>query len=308
MKKEKRYFSYKNWYLNVWDWHELYYELYGNPKWIPVLFLHGWPGGWFRESEKDFFDEDKYNVLFYDQRWASKSRPFWSIKNNTTWDLVSDINKLLDYLGFKNVYVFWWSWWSTLALVYAINNSNRVLGMVIRGIFLSNKYSIDHYLKWWVKEFYPEVWQRFISLVPAWEDPLEYYLENMNSEDKEIKSKFLYEWSRYEMSIFSINKIDNVDDILDTFSYESMSILEAYYLKNNCFLEEDYILNNTNKIKDKKISIVHWRFDFICPPLQAFILHSKLGNSKLNITNAGHSSLDEENKKMLISELNRITK
>jgi proline iminopeptidase len=79
----------------------------------------------------------------------------------------------------------------------------------------------------------------------------------MNSEDKEIKSKFLYEWSRYEMSIFSINKIDNVDDILDTFSYESMSILEAYYLKNNCFLEEDYILNNTNKIKDKKISIVH---------------------------------------------------
>jgi proline iminopeptidase len=132
--------SYKNGYINVSDDHSLYFELYGNPKGIPVLFLHGGPGAGFSDKDKQFFDKRRYNVIFLDQRGSSRSKPFGSIENNTTQDIVSDINKVLDYLNFDKVYVFGGSWGSSLALVYAISHPKRVLGLILRGIWLANKY------------------------------------------------------------------------------------------------------------------------------------------------------------------------
>lgn len=308
MPNNKNVKSYKNGFINVSDGYKLYYELYGNPKGIPVLFLHGGPGAGFSDKDKQFFDKRRYNVIFFDQRGSSRSKPFGSIKNNTTQDLVEDIDRVLNYLNFKNVYIFGGSWGSTLALVYAIYNPKRVKGLILRGIFLANKYSLNHYINGGIKEFFPDVWNRFVSLVKKGEKPANYYLKRILSKNKKISEKFAYEWAYYEMSFYTINKVSNPDKILQTFSYRSLAILEAHYIINNCFLSEDYIIKNINKIKHIKTSIVQGRYDFICPPIQAFRLHSKLNNSKLNIVSAGHSSSDEEIKKALKTELKRIAK
>lgn len=307
MEANKNVQSYQTAYVDVSDGYKLYYELYGNPKGIPVLFLHGGPGAGFGDKDKQFFDKEKYNVIFFDQRGASRSKPFGSIKNNTTQDLVEDINKILDYLNFDKVYIFGGSWGSTLALVYAIHHPKRVSGLILRGIWLANKYGLEHYIGGGIKEFFPDVWDRFIKLVKEGENPVDYYLEKMLSQDKKTSDKFAYEWAYYEMSFYTINKISNTEEVLKTFSHKSLAILEAHYIKNRCFIPEDYIINNTDKIKDIKTSIVQGRYDFICPPIQAFRLQSKLNNSKLNIVNSGHSAGDEETKKALIAELKRIT-
>ena len=299
--------SYKSGYIDVSDGHSLYFELYGNPKGIPVLFLHGGPGAGFSEKDKQFFNKRIYNVIFFDQRGSSRSKPFGSIENNTTQDLVYDINKVLDYLGFDRIFVFGGSWGSSLALVYAIYHPDRVKGLILRGIWLANKYGLEHYINGGIKEFFPDVWDRFAKLVPEGENPVNYYLDKMLSDDKKVSDKYAYEWAYYEMSFYTINKIADPDEIVKTFSYKSLAILEAYYIKNNCFLSEDFIMNNVDKIKNIDVSIVHGRYDFICPPSQAFRLNSRLNKSSLNITNAGHSSSDIENKKTLISELRRIT-
>jgi len=299
--------AYEQGYFDVSNDHSLYFELYGNPRGIPVLFLHGGPGAGFSDKDKKFFNKRRYNVIFFDQRGTSRSKPFGSVENNTTQDLIGDINKILDDLGFDKVYVFGGSWGSTLALVYAIHSPERVLGLVLRGIWLANKYALEHYINGGIKEFFPDVWDRFAKLVPEGENPVNYYLDQMLSSDQKVSDKYAYEWAYYEMSFYTINKIADPKDSLNTLSFKSMAILEAYYIKNNCFIPEDYIMNNIDKIAHIKTAIVQGRYDFICPPNQAFRLHSKLSDSKLNIMNAGHSSSDIENKKALISELKRIT-
>ncbi len=300
--------AYKSGHIDVTDGHSLYFELYGNPKGIPVLFLHGGPGAGFSDSDKQFFNKRLYNVLFFDQRGASRSKPFGSIEHNTTQDLLHDIDYILDYLHFDKVYVFGGSWGSSLALVYAIHNPKRVLGMVLRGIWLANKYGLDHYMNGGIKEFFPDVWERFKRLVPTGKNPVSYYLSKMLSDDKKESDRYAYEWAYYELSFYTINKITDTAELLKTLSYKSMAILEAHYIHNKCFLSEDFIMKNIDKITHIKTAIVQGRYDFICPPAQAFRLHAGLKNAKLNITNAGHSSSDADNKRTLIRELKRITK
>jgi len=299
--------SYETGYIDVSDGHQLYYELYGNPKGIPVIYLHGGPGAGFGDKSKVFFDKRRYNVIFFDQRGSSRSKPFGSIINNTTQDLVKDINVILDKLNFKKVYIFGGSWGSTLALVYAIQFPERVSGLILRGIWLANKYGLEHYIGGGIKEFFPDVWERFANLVPEGEHPVKYYLKQMLSDDKKISDKFAYEWANYEMSFYTINKITDTEEMLQTFAYKSLAILEAHFIANNCFIPEDYIMKNVDKLKDIPVTIVQGRYDFICPPIQAFRLHSGLNNSTLTITNAGHSATDEETKKALKAELRCIT-
>jgi proline iminopeptidase len=139
------------------------------------------------------------------------------------------------------------------------------------------------------------------------ENPANYYLKQMLTADKETSDKYAYEWAYYEMSFYTIRKIENTEEILNTFSYKSLAILEAHFIANYCFLPENFILNNIDKIKNIKTTIVHGRFDFICPPVMAFQLQAALNNSQLNIMNAGHSGYDPENFKALKREMKRIT-
>jgi len=296
-------------YFKVSEIHNLHYEVCGNPNSEAILFVHGGPGAGFSQEDKRFFNFDKHKVIFFDQRGASKSIPFGSIIENTTQDLVDDINKLLDFLEIDKVILFGGSWGTTLGLVYAIQNPARVKKLLLRGIFLGNKESINHYLNGGIEKQFPYTWKRFSENVPKETEIsiAEYYLEKMINGSEEEKRHFSYEWAFYEISIFKNNiSKEEVVDILEKFPYQSLSIMEAYYLTNNCFIDEDYIYKNIHRISDIPTSIIHGKQDAICPSKFAIELNSKLVNSELFIVEGGHSDSEPEIEKKLIEVINRI--
>lgn len=296
-------FQTKTGFLNVSETHKLYYEVCGNPLGETILFLHGGPGAGFSDEDKRFFNFEKQQVIFFDQRGASKSLPFGSIEENTTQDLVSDINKLLDSLEVDKFVIFGGSWGSTLGLVYSIQFPYRVKGLLLRGVFIVDKESIDHFLNGGVAKEFPEVWKRFSENVPK-ESKLsiiEYYKNKMLNGTDEEKKHFSYEWAFYEISIFKKGIQQNeVEAIISQFPYESLSIMETHYLSNGCFLKENYILDNIKQIETIPIKIVHGKDDAICPVSAAIELNSKLKNSELFIVEGGHSDSEPEIEEKLI--------
>jgi len=296
----------KSGYLEVSELHKIYYEVHGNIKGDPILYIHGGPGAGFSEKAKRFFDLERHLVILFDQRGASKSIPFGSIEENTTQHLVNDITKLLNLLKVDKVTLFGGSWGTTLSLIFAIQYPNRINRLLLIGLFLGDKKSIDYYLDGGIKDKYPLIWERFKKLVPTTSkySISEYYLEKMINGSDEEKKLFCYEWAFYEMSIFKKNiKPKEVETLLNQMSYESLSILEAHYLSNASFIEEGYIIKNINKLKDIPIKIVHGKYDDICPLKFAVSFDEKASNSKLYITNAGHSDSELETEQKLIELL-----
>jgi proline iminopeptidase len=296
-------------YFKVSEIHKIHYEVCGNENAEPILFVHGGPGAGYSERDKRFFNFDKHKVIFFDQRGASKSIPFGSIVENTIQDLVNDINCLLDYLKIDNFILFGGSWGTTLGLVYAIQNPNRIKRLLLRGIFLGNKESTEHYLKGGVKREFPKIWERFSNNVPK-DSQLsipKYFLEKMTSSSLSEKKHFSYEWAFYEISIFKKNITKKeVEEVLEQIPYESLSIMEAHYLSNDCFLEENYILKNLEKIEHIPIKIIHGKEDAICPLKFAIELDSKLKNSELFILNGGHSDSEPEIESKIIEILKNM--
>ncbi len=303
-------YTYKKDYLEVSSIHSLYYECYGNPTGKPVLFLHGGPGAGFSDADKQFFNPTIFNVIFFDQRGASRSKPFGSIEENTTADLVNDINHLLDFLNIEKVLLFGGSWGSTLALVYAIQHAERVTGMLLRGIFLGNKENIDYFINGGVKEEFPEVWARFESLVPENErDNIPtYYLNKMLSEDEKISNHYAFEWTYYEMSIYKqgVTSDEEITKLVANMLYKSLAIMEAYYCVNYCFLPDDYILNNIKAIENIRTVIVQGKYDAICPPKFAEQLHQAFDKSILHLVDAGHASTEPAIAAVLKREVERM--
>lgn len=303
------YEPYKKGYLDVSDNQQLYYELCGNPQGKPVLFVHGGPGAGFNEHNKVFFNPQDWNILLFEQRGAGRSKPFATLENNTTQKLVEDMRAFLTFAGVEKTFLFGGSWGSTLSLVYAIHYPQTVTGMLLRGIWLNNKNDRDYFLNGGIQYIYPEVWERFISLVPENERGHSdaYYLSQMQSEDNDISEKYTYEWAYYETSLYRLRTTDEqIKKDMQDVSYRSLSPIEAYYMSNNCFLTESYILDNAEKLSHIPTTIVHGRYDMICPPQNAYLLHKAIKNSKLIYTIAGHASSDEENEKVMIEEMERF--
>ncbi|OIO81492.1 prolyl aminopeptidase [Candidatus Pacearchaeota archaeon CG1_02_32_132] len=303
--------TYKKAYLKVENGHELYYELSGNPKGKPVIFLHGGPGGGFSERDKRFFNP-KFNMIHLDQRGSGKSKPLASLKNNTTPELVKDIKELLNFLKIKKVFLFGGSWGSTLALAYAIKYPETVAGMVLRGIYIPSKEE-NEYFTYEAKDNFPEQWKELASLVP--EEIIKkkqiekYYYKKIISAEKDIREKYVKAWARYEFSISKLNYSEKkVQRVMKEVKVEAFSAIELHYLTNNCFMPKDYIMNNLHRISHIPTSIIHGRYDCVCRPLSAYKLHKKLHNSKLFFTIAGHSASEEETQKLLTKEMDRIGK
>lgn len=303
---------YKTGYLKVSDGHKLYYELCGNPNGKPVLVLHGGPGAGIYPKMRRTYNPKVYKIILFDQRGAGKSKPFASTKANTTQKLVQDINALLKELKIKKVFLSGGSWGSTLALVYAIKNPKKVAGMLLRGIFLNTKKENDYLFNGGVKNHFPDVWNRFIKLVPKkyQKDPVAYYYKKINSTNHKIRKKFMYEWAYYEMSLLKIKSTKKaVEKSMKEYNYKALSIIEAHYFQNNCFLINNYILKNIHKISKIPVSIVHGRYDMICPVVNAYNLHKKLKNSVLHIIDmSGHSSSEPLMIDKMISEMNRFSR
>lgn len=194
---------YKTGYLNAGDGHRLYYELCGSPKGKPVLFLHGGPGGGCKEDDRRYFNPKKFNAILFDQRGCGRSKPFASLKANTTSKLVQDVKKLLEHLGIEKAFLFGGSWGSTLALVYAIKYPETVSGLLLRGIFLGEKQDIDYCVEGPVKEIFPEIRERFLSIIPKknQKNPEAYYFKKIGNGPKNQRKKFAFEKAYYETRI-----------------------------------------------------------------------------------------------------------
>jgi proline iminopeptidase len=284
--------------MPVSDGHELYWVDWGNRAIeTPIFYLHGGPGSGF--SERDFykFDPTRQRVVFHDQRGSGRSTPFASTDHNTTQDLISDITKLKYELGFDRISLYGRSWGSTLALLYAIAYPERIQNMLIGGIFLGRDIDSDYYFNGAIATHFPEVWDRFSGMVPEGitTKVSEYYRKMMNSDDQNERQKFANEWMIYESSILKLDYVPaNVERALASFASQSLAYLEAHYLLNHCFIEDNYILKNASKLSSlNKIVIVQGRYDFICMPRAAFELRHALGdNAILQTVTAGHASGD----------------
>ncbi|WP_394781274.1 prolyl aminopeptidase [Undibacterium sp.] len=281
--------------LQVDDIHTLYWEECGNPDGVPVLFLHGGPGGGLSPGHRRFFDPQHYRIVLFDQRGAGQSTPLGEYRNNTTGLLVSDIEKIRDMLGISQWLVFGGSWGSTLALAYGEAHAERCLGFVLRGIFLCTKAEVD----WFVNGmgwFYPEVHQRFAQAIPAEErgDLLQAYVKRLFCDDPAVYTEAARNWSRYEGScLFLKPQAQAIED----FESDSVSLglgrLEAHYMVNAAFMEEDQLIRNIGKIRHLPAVIVQGRYDVICPPASAYRLHQAWPEARFHlIGDAGHAAME----------------
>ncbi|ENY68880.1 Proline iminopeptidase [Metamycoplasma auris 15026] len=288
---------YNSGFLKVDEIHTIYFEEVGNPNGRPILFVHGGPGGGISESSRQYFDPKFYRIILFDQRGCGKSIPSAEIKNNTTLDLVSDIEKLREHLNIKEWILFGGSWGSCLSLIYAILHPKQTKGLILRGVFLGRKEDNFFLYQEGTSYFSPDGFDSYISFIPKEErnNMIASYHKYLNSDDLDIAYKAAYHWAKWELSNVAINTLPDLESILeDNKANLELARLENHYFINDIFLEDDnFILNNIKKIKDIPTIIVHGRYDLICRPIGAYLVHKNLNNSKLYILPAGHSSKEE---------------
>lgn len=281
--------------LKVSDLHEIHYEQVGNPRGQPILFLHGGPGGGISADHRRYFDGDRYRAILFDQRGCGKSKPFAELQENTTWDLIKDIEKLRIHLEIDKWVVFGGSWGSTLALTYAIQHADRVQALILRGIFLCRPSEIRWFYQDGASHIFPDVWEEYRDFIPPNErdDFVKAYYRRLTSDDMRLRLEAAKIWSRWEMAtshllidLPSLNAMEEAERALP------FARIEAHYFVNNAFFPSDnYILENIERIAHISVAIVQGRYDVVCPARSAWELHRAWPGSRLKIIpDAGHAA------------------
>jgi proline iminopeptidase len=283
-------------HLRVSDLHELYWEVVGNPDGLPVIVLHGGPGGSAGPDMRRFFDPERFHVLLFDQRGAGRSKPRGEWRDNNTQLLVEDINALRAQAGLEGkAILFGGSWGTTLALAYAESYPERVSGIVLRGVFLATRDEIDHFYHGGASRLFPENWNRLREIVPEPESlnyPAQLF-EMITGDDPTLRDRAIEGWAFYEIRMASVGMTDEATlEIMERHSDFMMpfALLENYYMMHGCFLEEGQLLRDVHRIADIPTFIVNGRWDPICPPRAAYDLAQRLRRVKLEMpASSGHS-------------------
>jgi proline iminopeptidase len=286
---------YNTGYIQVDAEHSLYFEECGNPQGKPVVFLHGGPGSGLEKYHREFFDPAAYRIVLFDQRGAGKSDPFASLNNNTTWHLVSDIERLREKLKIDKWLVFGGSWGSTLALAYAETHPERVKALVLRGIFLCRPQEIRWFYQFGAHHIYPDEWERYVAPIPSDErgDLVRAFYKRLTNPDEQVQLEAARAWARWEGS--TIKLVPDAKTIAD-FSADrhaiSVARIECHYFVNNAFFKSDnWLIENIGKIRHIPAVIVHGRYDVVCPIENAWDLHKAWPEAKLEIIqDAGHAA------------------
>ncbi len=283
----------KTWRFPVSDLHTLYIEECGNPEGVPVVFLHGGPGGSSEPGHRRFFNPESYRIILFDQRGSGKSRPHASLEENTTWDLVADIEKIRQFLEIERWVVFGGSWGSTLALAYAQAYPEQVSGLILRGIFLARDEDVNWFFNGQAARIFPEAWQHFIEQIPEAEqgDIINAYYQRLTSSNEIVRMGAAKAWSIWEGSSVTLLPDKNVvDHFSDPHIALSIARIECHYFCNNCFLRPNQLLEEMAKINHMPGFIVHGRYDMVCPIDQALLLKQHWENAKLKVVDdAGHA-------------------
>ena len=273
--------------------HAVYWETSGSPEGIPVVFLHGGPGAGSSSRHRRFFDPAAYRIIVYDQRGAGRSTPLGELRDNTTPHLVADLERLREHLGVARWLVFGGSWGSTLALAYAEAHPARVLGLVLRGIFLCRPSEIDWFL-YGLRNVFPEAWDKFAGFLPAAErsDLLASYHRRLVDPDPAVHMPAARSWSLYEGACSTLLPSQETlahfgDDVVAL----GLARIEAHYFRNGVFLTPNALLDNVHRLRGIPGVIVQGRYDMVCPIVSAHELVAAWPEAKyLVVPDAGHSA------------------
>lgn len=278
------------------DGHSLYVEESGNPKGIPVLFLHGGPGGGCSPTHRRFFNPERYRIILFDQRGCGRSTPHANLEHNTTQALVSDMEQIREMLGIERWLLFGGSWGSTLSLIYAETWPERVSGLILRGIFLCRDQDIQWFYQQGASALFPDFWQDYLAPIPVIEQNnlLAAYYRQLTSSNELERMAAAKAWSVWEGRCSTLYpNTDVVSHFADPHVALAMARIEAHYFMHASFLEPDQILRDAYRLQEIPTTIVHGRYDVVCPIEQAFALHKQLPNAEFHIIrDAGHSAFE----------------
>ncbi|MEB4590366.1 prolyl aminopeptidase [Candidatus Thiothrix sp. Deng01] len=286
----------RHFYLQVDDVHEIYVEECGVAEGLPVVFLHGGPGSGCEPWHRQFFDPNRYRIILFDQRGCGRSRPHAVLERNTTWDLVADMELIREALGVDQWVLFGGSWGSTLALAYAEAHPERVCGMILRGIFLCRQQDIDWFyqLGQGVERIYPDYWQDYLAPIPDAErgDMVAAYYQRLTGDNEIARMQAAKAWSGWEGRCANLQPKEAVlSHFTDPYTAMSVARIEAHYFVNKGFFEPNQLLRDAHRIAHLPGSIIHGRYDMICPLEQAFALHEVWPNADFHIvSDSGHAA------------------
>ena len=304
---------YNEFKLNVSDLHTIHVEESGNANGKPVIFLHGGPGGGIEPVYRQYFNPKKWRIIIFDQRGCGKSTPHAELKENTTWDLVSDIEKIRRHLNINKWVVFGGSWGSTLALSYSILNPEHCKGLILRGIFMIRKKEIDWFYQEGASNIFPDAWENYLMPIPENKrnNLVAAYYEKLTSNDEKIRLDAAKAWSIWEARTSKLFQSKNsLHHFENPKVAEAFARIECHYFINSGFFEyESWILDNVNKIKHLPIAIIQGRYDIVCPMVSAWELHKLLPNANFEIIqDAGHSMTEPGIALKLIDYTNKFVK
>ncbi len=284
-------------WLQTGSAHEVYYEECGAPNGKPCVILHGGPGGAINPTMRRFFDPSRWRMALFDQRGCGRSRPHALLDDNTTWDLVADIERLREKLGVERWTVFGGSWGSTLALAYAIKHPERVEALILRGIFLLTRREVRWFYQEGASMLFPDAWERFLAAIPKAEhgDLLAAYHKRLINPDPAVQNAAAAAWSRWEGDTLSIRGPEARPAKFNDASFAAaFARIECHYFVNGGFFDHDgWLLDQIDVIRHIPTWIVQGRFDVVTPLDSAWRLKTAWPEASFEIIwDAGHASTE----------------
>ena len=297
--------------LQVSELHRIHFEECGNPEGKPVIFLHGGPGGGTNPTYRQYFHPEKWRIVLFDQRGCGRSQPHAELRENTTWDLVADIEVLREHLGIEQWAVFGGSWGSTLSLAYSQTYPERCTGLILRGIFLLRRQEIQWFYQKGASYLFPDAWEHYIAPIPEEErqDLVSAYYQRLTDPDPEVRTKAARSWSIWEAST---SRLRPSEDLIQRFGQTEFATafarIECHYFVNGGFMEpEDQLLQNVDRIRHLPGVIVQGRYDVVCPPMSAWELHRAWPEAEFHlIPDAGHAMSEPGTRTELLNATDRF--
>jgi proline iminopeptidase len=289
--------------------HVMYWEKSGNPRGLPIVFLHGGPGAGATPTHRRFFDPQHYRIIVFDQRGAGRSTPLGAIADNTTQHLVGDLEQLREHLGVERWAVFGGSWGSTLALAYAQAHSAHCTGIILRGIFLCRRAEVDWFL-YGMRSIFPEAWRAFAGFLPEAErhDLLNFYYRRLTDPDPAVHMPAARAWSTYEGACSTLLPSP---DTVAAFGEDRMALglarIEAHYFLHNVIPPEHDLLNRIDRLRRIPGFIVQGRYDMVCPMVSADELARAWPEADFAVVpDAGHSAMEPGIRARLVAATEKL--
>lgn len=302
--------AYSTFFLETGCQHAVYVELSGNANGIPVIFLHGGPCSGTKPDHRRFFNPGLYQIILFDQRGCGQSVPFGELIHNTTQDLIDDMERIRVGLGIKKWLVFGGSWGGTLGLLYAQQHQDKVLGLIIRGVFLARQQDMAWFVSLGANRIYPEQWQCLVDCVPkeARSNLVGGLWNAINSEDEMVKARVAKEWQAWngQLAMGKAYQPQNSNEAASDAMIKQVR-MEIHYAYHHYFIEDNQVLENCGGLQNIPTTIIHGRYDLVCPMEAGLSLHRALPKAEfIVLPNAGHVAQHEEMVDALVSATDRF--